>query len=385
MTGPGSAAMFGGVTDPAFARVREVFEANFAASSPFPEVGAAVAVYAGGRQVVDLWGGVADAATGRRWTADTLVNVWSTTKGVMAIALAQLMGRGQLDYEAPVSRYWPEFAQAGKGDITVGQVLSHQSGLNGFAEPTSLEDFYDWDLVTGRLARQAPFWPPGTATSYHAMTYGFLAGEIAERITGLSPRTLVAGTIAAPLDLDLGIGAAERDWDRVAALIAPPPAAGARTLDPRAVRGVVNPVLKGDDPNTPGWRSAQIPAGNLHATARSLAKLYGAVSGGAIDGQSLLSPAVIAAMRAPRSTRDDLLLGPGIWAAGFMINRGGMFGPGPAAFGHCGWGGSYGYADPDLEIGVGYTPNRMSATVLQDPRGMALGAVVAECAGQAGR
>ncbi|MBU1374490.1 MAG: beta-lactamase family protein [Alphaproteobacteria bacterium] len=377
-----------GVVDPAFARVREVFAANFAEDAAFREIGAAVAVHAGGRPVVDLWGGVADPATGRAWTPDTLVNVWSTTKGVMAIALAQLVDSGALDYDAPVARYWPEFAQAGKGEITVAQVLSHQSGLNGFAAPTTLEDFGDWETVTGRLAAQAPFWPPGTATSYHAMTYGFLAGEIARRITGLSPRALVASAIAGPLDADLQIGATHGDWPRIAPLTPPAPAqAGGPAPHAWALHGVMNPALKGEDANSPGWRMAQIPAGNGHATARALSRLYGAVgNGGTIDGCRLLSPGVIDAMRAPRSTRDDLLLGPGAWAAGFMINRGGLFGPGEGAFGHCGWGGSYAYADPDpdLGLGVGYTPNRMFGSILQDPRGVALAHAIAECAGRAG-
>ena len=166
-----------GVVDPAFARVREVFTENFAASSPIPEIGAAVSACIGGRCVVDLWGGTRDAATGAPWQADTLANVWSTTKGVTALALAQLVDQGRLSYEDPVSRHWPEFAAVGKSEITVGQVLSHQSGLNGFAEPTTVQDFGDWAMVTGRLAAQAPFWQPGTQTSYHAMTYGFLLAK----------------------------------------------------------------------------------------------------------------------------------------------------------------------------------------------------------------
>ncbi|HRP09442.1 MAG TPA: serine hydrolase domain-containing protein [Terricaulis sp.] len=370
-----------GKTDPAFARVREVFEAHFQPDATLQEVGAAVAVCAGRRCVVDLWGGVRSTETKEAWTPDTLVNVWSTTKGIMAIAVAQLVAAGKLDYAAPVARYWPEFAAAGKDGVTVEQVMSHQAGLNGFAEPTTVEDFGDWETVTARLAVQAPLWPPGEKNSYHAMTYGFLAGEIARRASGLMPRELIAQTVAGPINADFQIGVAEADWTRTAPLIPPPRSpADAPTLefDPLAAACAVNPQLKGSDANRPEWRRAQIPAGNGHATARALATIYGELGG------ALLSPAGVEAMTAVRTTRDDLLLGPGAWAAGMMINRAGLFGPGPRAYGHCGWGGSYGYADPDLKIAVGYTPNRMNTSVLQDPRGMALAAAVAECAGRAG-
>ena len=287
-----------------------------------------------------------------------------------------------------MSRHWPEFAATGKSEITVGQVLSHQSGLNGFAEPTTVQDFGDWEMVTSRLAAQAPFWPPGTQTSYHAMTYGFLAGEIARRITGLNPRELIKTALAGPLGLDLTIGADETDWDRIAPLVPPPPAPAGEAPPPLhalALKGVTNPALSGDDANRPDWRRAQIPAGNGHATARSLARLWGVIgAGGEVDGARILSRAAIDGLQAVRSSRDDLLLGPGSWGAGVMINRSGLFGPGARAFGHCGWGGSYGYADPELGLGVGYIMNRMGAGVLQDPRGMALAVAIAECAGRAG-
>ena len=211
-----------GKTDPAFARVREVFEAHFQPDATLQEVGAAVAVCAGRRCVVDLWGGVRSTETKEAWTPDTLVNVWSTTKGVMAIAVAQLVAAGKLDYAAPVARYWPEFAAAGKDGVTVEQVMSHQAGLNGFAEPTTVEDFGDWETVTARLAVQAPLWPPGEKNSYHAMTYGFLAGEIARRASGLMPRELIAQTVAGPINADFQIGVAEADWTRTAPLIPPP-------------------------------------------------------------------------------------------------------------------------------------------------------------------
>ncbi len=299
----------------------------------------------------------------------------------MAIAVAQLVADDRLDYAAPVARYWPEFAAAGKGEITLEQLMSHQGGLNGFAEPMTVEDFGDWGLVTGRLAAQAPAWTPGEKNAYHATTYGFLAGELARRASGLMPRELIAQAVAGPMEADFQIGAAEADWGRIAPLTPPPPAPAegpTPTFDSLALAGIANPQMKGEDANTAAWRRAQIPATNGHATARALAAIYSGL------GRRLLSPAGVAAMTAVRTDRDDLLLGPGAWAAGMMINRGGLFGPGPRAYGHCGWGGSYGYADPDLDVTVGYTLNRMNAGVLHDPRGMALAAAVAECAGRAG-
>lgn len=328
---------------------------------------------------------MADTATGRAWTPDTITNLWSTTKGVMALVIAQLVGEGRLSYDDPVARHWPEFAAAGKKDVTVGEVLSHQAGLNGFAELTTVEAFGDWDLVTERLAQQAPFWPPGTDTSYHAMTFGFLAGEIARRVAGRTPRVLFHDLFAGPLDLDLQLGADEADWQRIAPLIPPPEGDGTMALDEIALRGVSNPALGGDTANRADWRRAQIPAGNGHATARSLARLWGAVAlGGELDGVRVLTPEAIDALQAVRSDRPDHLLGPWTWGAGVMINRDGLFGSGSRAFGHCGWGGSFGYADPDFDIGVGYTPNRMYPSVLHDPRGVALSKVIADCAGRAG-
>jgi CubicO group peptidase (beta-lactamase class C family) len=370
--------------DPAFSRVKEVFLANFETSAPHREIGAAMAVYAGGRCVVDLWSGVADPATGRLWASDTLVNVFSTTKGLMAIVLAQLVDQGLLSYDDPVAKHWPEFAVAGKAEITVGQVLSHQSGLNGFAVPTTLEDCVDWDKITRRLAEQKPFWPPGTETSYHAMTIGFLAGEIARRVTGLMPRELVAYALAAPLALDLSIGAVEADWGRIATLTPPPPGE-LPPMGPLALKAIGNPAVTPEEASSPLWRRAQIPAGNGHMTAHSLARLWGAVANcGELDGVRLLSRDAIAGLGTPLSTRPDLMMGPGTWGAGVMINRTGLFGPGAGAFGHCGFGGSCGYADPETTVAVGYIPNRLLGGLSHDPRAVALAAAVAECAGRAG-
>jgi CubicO group peptidase (beta-lactamase class C family) len=375
-----------GHADPAFSQVREVFLANFAQDSAFPEIGSAFSVYANGRCVVDLWAGVADPATGKPWQADTLSYVFSTSKGLLSLSAAQLVGQGKLSYDDRVSKHWPEFAANGKGDITVAQVLSHQAGLNGFDEPTTLEDLTDWTKITQRLADQAPFWAPGTETSYHATTFGFLIGEIIRRVSGLTPRDYIAQNLAAPLQLDVQVGAKEEDWPRIAVLTPPQmPPGGRPPMNPIALRAITNPMVGPAEVTLPIWRRAQVPAVNCHVTARSMARLWGAVAnGGELDGVRILTKDAIGQLQKPLSTRPDLMMGPGAWGAGVLINRGGLFGPGARAFGNCGFGGSTGFTDPDLGIAASYTPNRLFASVLQDPRGMALAAAVAECAGRAG-
>ena len=387
MTDLSSDVAIHGSVDPAFALVEEVFRANFAAAAPVPEIGAAYSLYADGRCVADLWGGVADPQSGRLWEENMLVPVWSTTKGVLAIALARLVEQGRLSYDDPVARHWPEFAAEGKAGITLAQVLSHQSGVNGFAVPTAVSDFADWSLVTQRLADQAPFWEPGTETSYHAMTFGFIIGEVMHRITGKMPGEWIAEDLCAPLGLDFGIGVPQSEWTRIATLTPPPPPPADRPKpDPIAFRAISNPMILPAEAASPLWRTAQVPAANGHTNARSLARLWGAIgNSGEVDGTRILSPAMIETMRTPFSTGPDLMMGAGSWGAGVMINRGGLFGPGEGAFGGCGFGGSQGYADPELGLGAGYTPNRMFGGALQDPRAMALANVAAECAGRAGR
>lgn len=372
--------------DPAFARVKEVFHSNFEEGSAYPEIGAAFAAYAGGRQVINIWGGVADPASGRKWTEDTLVHVFSTTKGLLSVGAAMLADQGRLSYDDPIAHYWPEFAAGGKQDITVAHVLSHQAGLNGFDEETTVEDLGDWNKIVARLAKQEPYWTPGTQTSYHATTFGYLIGEVIRRITGQMPRQFVTEVVAKPLGLDVSIGVPEKDWGRVATLTPPaPPPGGPPKRDPIAARALTNPMTSPAQTGTPFWRTAQIPAINGHVTAQSMARLWGTVAnGGQIDGVRLLSSGAIDSMRKPLSTRPDLMMGPGSWGAGVLINRGGLFGPNPKAFGNCGFGGSTGFADAEAGIGASYTPNRLFPSVLQDPRGMALANALAECAGRAG-
>ncbi len=365
-----------GFVAPGFEPVRAAFAANFERAEPLRELGAAISVYQRGVQVVNLWGGSRDGARGQAWTRDTLVNVWSTTKGIVAIAFAMAVERGQIDYNAPVARYWPEFAAHGKQRITVSQVLSHQAGLPGFAAPTSAEDVYDWDSCCAKLAAQAPSWPPGEGTCYHAGTFGFLAGEIFRRATGQTLGAYIARQLARPLEADIHLGTADTEDVRIAPVFGPAvePDLAALGLSEAAMMAMSNPALRPEQANTRAWRAAELPAMNLHATADGIARAYAAIAnGGKLHGVEIMKPSAIAAMTAVQSRRVDMLLGFEVhWARGVALNTTGVFGANPSAFGHTGWGGSFGFADTDAGIGAAYTMNRMGPELVGDARAVAL-------------
>jgi CubicO group peptidase (beta-lactamase class C family) len=368
-----------GTCDAAFTRVRETFAATFTAAEPYRNVGASLCVYVRGNCVVSLFGGTAGAQA--PWTGDSLVNIWSATKGVTAIAVAILVDEGRLSYSDKVARHWPEFAANGKQDISVAQLLSHQSGLNGFDEATTVADLRNWALVTSRLAAQKPAWLPGEKTSYHAVTYGFLAGELVRRTTGKSVGAFVAERINAPLQADIFIGVPERERPRIAPVI-PPKAARplADSMDPLARRAVTNPQLTADLPNNSEWIAAEMPALNGHASATGLARLYAAVAnGGRLGSVELLSRKGIERMRTPLSTRPDIMLGARTWGAGVVLNAEGNYGPNKLAFGHTGWGGSFGCADVERGLGIGYVHNQMGPDVVGDPRGINLCRAIHDC------
>jgi CubicO group peptidase (beta-lactamase class C family) len=361
-----------GFVAPGFERVRDAFAHNFIRDDEYGELGASLAVYQGGALVVDLADGWADAAKTKPWTPDTLVNVWSATKGVTAIEVAALVYQGKLKYDARVADYWPEYAQHGKADTTVSHVLSHQAGLPGFAEPTPLNEFYKWEIVTERLARQEPLWPPGTKNSYHAMTYGFLAGELVRRASGKRVGQFLAEDVAGPLGADVFIGLPEKEEPRVSPLI---PSRIQRDFDlaaaPReAVMAVTNPNMAPTLPNDRAWRAAEIPAGNGHASARGLAKLYGALAnGGTLNGVTLMDDKTIAALAALQTDRVDVLLGaPAMWRNGMSGNVANMYGGDDDTIGHSGWGGSFGCFNRRKNVGIGYVLNQMGDKTIGDPR-----------------
>jgi CubicO group peptidase (beta-lactamase class C family) len=380
-----------GSCDPRFARVHEVFSENFRLRD---EVGAAVAVALDGQLVVDLWAGHHDRERTRAWQRDTLVNVYSTTKGVTALAAHRLVDEGKLDLDAPVAKYWPEFAQAGKGGLPVRWLLSHRAGLPAVRKLLPNEALYDWEAMTSALAAEAPWWTPGSAHGYHAVTFGWLVGEVVRRIAGKSLGSYVRDTFAQPLGLDFHIGLAEREHARVADILqqVPPDPTGesaqlfARSLaDPEGVtaRAFANPPSMVLGPNVPAWRSAEIPGANGHGTARALATLYGRAALG--DG-SVISRDAIERCRTEQSHGDDLVLGVHTrFGLGFMLRQESHAGGrclGAGAFGHPGAGGSLAFADPEQRLGFGYVMNRMGPRILLDDRAIALVEAVNGCLGR---
>jgi CubicO group peptidase (beta-lactamase class C family) len=283
-----------GKCDARFERVREAFAENFATRG---DVGAAVAVTIDGKPVVDLWGGYADKAHTRPWHRDTIVNVYSATKGVAATCLNRLVDEGRVDLDAPVATYWPEFAQAGKDTLRVRWLLSHRAGLPAVRKTLPANALLSWDLMTTALAEQAPWWEPGTRHGYHALTFGHLVGEVVRRVTGKSLGTYCREEIAGPLAIDFHIGLDARDDERCAEVIAAPPAppgksnplADAASGNPEslAAKALNNPpgALRLSTINSPAWRRAEVPAANGHTNARALARFYGALArGGEVDG-----------------------------------------------------------------------------------------------------
>jgi CubicO group peptidase (beta-lactamase class C family) len=384
--GPASMAEIQGRVDPRFERVREAFAENFDARD---EVGAGVAVFVDGRQVVSLQGGHADQARARRWRPDTLVNVYSTTKAMTAICAHRLVEQGRLELDAPVARYWPEFAAAGKGELLVRWLLSHRAGLAAVEAPLPPEALYDWDAMCAALAAQRPWWTPGDDHGYHAITFGWLVGELVRRIDGRSLGRYFREEVAGPLGADFWIGLPDSEHARVGELSAMPlPQPGepegaslAATLlsDPEglAARAFLNPPSVAAGPNQPEWRRAEIPGANGHATADGIARVYSALAcGGRADDVHVLAPESIERCREPQSRGPDRVLGISTrFGQGFMLSQDeplSAFGPSPGAFGHPGAGGSVGFADPHARVGFGYVMNRMGPHILLDPRARTL-------------
>ena len=261
-----------GTCDERFEAVRRALAQNLDSGE---ELGASIVVDIDGDHVVDVWGGFRDQARTTPWDEHTITNVWSSTKTVTSLAALMLVDRGELDVDQPVAKYWPEFAANGKQDVLVRHVMSHASGVSGLDQPAPVEVLYDWEQATSRMASQAPWWEPGTASGYHALNYGHLVGEVVRRISGQSLKQFVAEQIAGPLGADFQIGAAESDWDRIAPVVPPPPLPidlEALGMDSPAVKTFTGPTPAADDANTPGWRRADIGAANGHANARSVAR-----------------------------------------------------------------------------------------------------------------
>ncbi len=362
-----------GFCKPGFEGVRDAFVANFDQGL---ELGASVAVTRDGEFMVDLWAGDADPR-GTPWGEDTIVNVYSTTKTMAATCVLLLADRGQVDLHAPVAEYWPEFAQNGKAGVLVSHVMSHSAGLSGFDEPAPTpEELYDWDKIVSRLAAQAPWWEPGPASGYHAITQGYLQGEIVRRVTGRSIGTFFREEIAVPLGADFHIGLDAKHDARVGELI--PPAAslgaGAGAAEPGSVaaRTLGAPVLTAEEPQTRAWRAAEIPAAGGIGNARSVARVHSALAcGGTVDGVELMSEAGVTRALEEQTRGTDLVLGmPTVFGMGFGLNDASFpISPNPRAFFWGGWGGSLAIIDLDARASVAYVMNRMEADLMGDRRG----------------
>ncbi len=372
------------------------------------EVGSSFCVYHQGEKVVDLWGGYTDREMTREWQADTLVNVYSTTKGPAALAIAVLHDEGKIDYDEKVVTYWPEFGAEGKQQVTVAQLLSHQAGLCGVDTRLSINDLYDWNKMVNLLAAQKPLWPLGTGAGYHAVTWGYFPGELIRRITGKTLGQYFRDKVAIPLSADFYIGLPETEFSRCATLIgpnyartdhtstndagmsdssknSPPPKPDMPRLYPIAL---LNPSISPfRDACSKAWRLAEIAASNGHASARGIASIYGnlAMAGASRDAPSgitsvISQEALSEALKVEVDGPEDLVLGGKLRRArGFMLNSGGAYGPNPNAFGHAGAGGSIGFADTEAGIGFGYAMNQMHFDSATTPRSKRLLNAVYKC------
>ena len=375
--------------------VRDAFRANF---DQHGDIGAAFSLYVRGEKVVDLWGGTADTTTDRPWAEDTLQLVYSTTKGATAICAHLLAQSGALDLEAPVADYWPEFAAEGKGDIPVRWLLSHRSGLPTVEAHLTPAEVVQWQPIVEALAAQRPYWEPGTAHGYHALTYGWLVGEVIKRVDGRSIGRFFADEVAAPLGLDFFIGLPEAEEHRVSRLEMAKIGGVPAELDvaslPEQIRelilaatdpeGMLQRALTVTRPNALDFNSrdvhaAEIPAANGITTARSLARMYAATVG-EVDGVRLLDEQTVADATSEQSNGPDkVLMIPTRFGSGFFIPS--TFSPllGPGSFGHAGAGGSLGMADHARQIGFGYVMNKMQQNLSGDPRTLSLVAAVNAC------
>ncbi|MEV5889594.1 serine hydrolase domain-containing protein [Nonomuraea fuscirosea] len=371
----------GGDVAPGFEAVRAAFAANLASGQ---DVGAAVSVYVHGREVVDLWGGIADPETGRPWERDTLQVVYSTTKAVTAACALLLAQRGELDLDAPVARYWPEFAAQGKERLPVRWLLTHQAGLPAIDRPITPAEAIAWEPMVDALAAQKPYWEPGTEHGYHGLTYGWLVGEVVRRVSGRSVGTFLAEEIAGPFGIDFWIGLPKSEHHRVSRILTDAAAFDPSAIDLDAVpepmreilavyadptsltsraMGVVKPAL---DHNDPAEQAAELPATNGICTARGLARFYAALIG-EVDGRRVLTAGSLAGAVEERAAGiDRILLVPVRIGTGFGLPAPDAYWYSPSAFGFGGLGGSIGFADQESGIAFGYVMNRLREGVPDD-------------------
>jgi CubicO group peptidase (beta-lactamase class C family) len=336
------------------------------------ELGASLAVTWRGRTVVDVWGGWADVERTRSWRKDTIVQVFSTTKIMIVTAVLILVDRGKIDLDAPVARYWPEFAQGGKGEVTVRDFLTHRGGVPGFRPQVGFEDLHDWKRMTAQLAAQ-PHWFGGKKViCYHAVTYGYVLGELIRRVTGRSPARFFRDEVARPAGADFQLGLTSRSDVRRVALLdlmaaGPPPG---MEVNPLAME-LIGDALANGDLMSWGRLSAVMPGANGYGNGRSIARVCATFAmNGKVRGHRFMSPAMVAEAATEQVYGDDLYIGRISWGLGFGLNSPDYPAPSPTAFHWGGAGGSWGVMDPKAQVSLGYAPNRLlgGAGAALDPR-----------------
>jgi len=364
-----------GTCDESYTPLRDAFAANFDRGL---ESGAAVAVAVEGELVVDLWGGVADAATGAPWVEDTIVCVWSSTKTMAALCVLTLADEGRLDLHEPVATYWPEFAANGKAGIEVRHVLAHTAGLPGWDAPMTIDDLFDTRAAADALAAQAPWWEPGTAAGYHAITQGYLLGELVRRVTGSTLGTYFRETFAQPLGADFHIGTGPEHDHRIATIEPPSGPLGTSALTDDGslpARALRNPVVEATIAANPDYRRVELPASNGHGNARAMAIVQSVISnGGTVGGHRFLSPAGVEAIFEVQATGLDLVQqAPTRLGMGFGLNGPELpISPNPRACFWGGWGGSVIINDLDSRTTFAYAMNRMGDGLTTDFRAVSL-------------
>jgi CubicO group peptidase (beta-lactamase class C family) len=351
-----------------FSQVKDAFAASFAAGE---ELGARFTLVEAGEVVLDIWAGWADRKRTAAWDEHTLAPVFSTTKAVAALMIARLVDAGTLDYGQTVASVWPEFAQAGKDAVTIEQAISHQAGLPGFPEPMDPALWADWDAICARLAAMPPMWPPGSASGYHPVTVGYIAGEIFRRVDGRTIGTAFREDIGGPFALDLWIGMPDGIEDRLAELQRPSALPEFGEINEPTRAAFLAPWSSAAGKAAADYRRMEVPSTNGYATAEALAKLMGALGNdGWLDGDEILSPSLIVEASRERIRGQDMVL-PFVmsWGAGFMRNEPCFpWGPGTQAFGHSGWGGACAFADPERKLGGAYVMNKQGAALMGDAR-----------------
>ncbi|WP_375560017.1 serine hydrolase domain-containing protein [Bernardetia sp. OM2101] len=358
-----------------FEKVKEAYESNFYRGDIYEELGSSLCVFHQGEQVVNLWAGYQNQEKTKLWEEDTTIALYSATKGITGLCMAVLVEKGLINYSDLVSKHWSEFGQNGKENTTISHIMSHQSGNPGLREFTLLDELMNWDLICDRLARQAPYWTPGEFTSYHGWTVGYLAGEIIRRVSGKTVGQFLQDEIAIPLEADVYIGMNKDKIDTAATLYKPKQQhqlPNLSTLPDFLASAVGNPILDAESPNREEWKMAEMPALNGHASALGIAKLYHPLAeNGKSNTVNYLSSETIDKMTTVVSSRLDAMIGtPVDWAHGMTINTLdlNLYGPNKKAFGHSGWGGSFGYADRENNIAVGYVCNQMGPDTVGDAR-----------------